>query len=45
MRDLKIVRDKKFYKMLLVIAMPIVLQNMVTISVNIMDTVMLQIAT
>ena len=40
MRNL-FVRDKKFYKTALTLALPIVLQNMITIGVNIMDTVML----
>ena len=35
------VKDKRFYKMALVLALPIVLQNMITIGVNIMDTIML----
>ena len=35
------VRDKQFYKTALMLALPIVLQNMITIGVNIMDTVML----
>ncbi len=35
------VRDKQFYKTALTLALPIVLQNMITIGVNIMDTVML----
>lgn len=35
------VKDKKFYKTALTLALPIVLQNMITIGVNIMDTVML----
>ncbi|MBO4717381.1 MAG: MATE family efflux transporter [Spirochaetales bacterium] len=36
-----IVRDKKFYKALIVLATPMILQSMITIGVNIMDTVML----
>ena len=36
-----LVRDKAFYGMLAGIALPIILQNMITIGVNIMDTVML----
>jgi putative MATE family efflux protein len=40
MRNL-FVRDKQFYKTALTLALPIVLQNMITIGVNIMDTVML----
>jgi len=35
------VKDKTFYKTALMLAWPIVLQNMITIGVNIMDTVML----
>ena len=35
------VKDKQFYKLALTLALPIVLQNMITIGVNIMDTVML----
>ena len=35
------VKDKQFYKTALMLALPIVLQNMITIGVNIMDTVML----
>ena len=35
------VRDRQFYKTALMLALPIVLQNMITIGVNIMDTVML----
>ncbi len=35
------VKDKAFYKLILSIAIPIVLQNMITIGVNIMDTMML----
>ncbi|MDO4492449.1 MAG: MATE family efflux transporter [Clostridia bacterium] len=40
MKDL-IVKDRGFYKSVLVMALPIVLQSMITIGVNIMDTVML----
>lgn len=36
-----LVKDKQFYKTALMLALPIVLQNMITIGVNIMDTVML----
>ena len=35
------VRDKQFYKTALMLALPIVLQNKITIGVNIMDTIML----
>ena len=35
------VKDKVFYRTALTLALPIVLQNMITIGVNIMDTVML----
>ena len=35
------VKDKAFYKLILSIAVPVVLQNMITIGVNIMDTMML----
>ncbi len=34
-------KDKSFYKLVLTLALPIVMQNMITIGVNIMDTVML----
>lgn len=36
-----LIKDKSFYMALLSIAVPIVLQNIISISVNIMDTVML----
>lgn len=39
--DKLFVRDKHFYKTILFLALPIVAQNMITIGVNIMDTVML----
>ena len=35
------VKGKSFYKLILSIAVPVVLQNMITIGVNIMDTLML----
>ena len=35
------VREKSFYRLILSIAVPVVLQNMITIGVNIMDTMML----
>ena len=35
------VKDKNFYKSILILAVPVVLQNMITFGVNIMDTVML----
>ena len=35
------VRDKQFYKTAAVLAMPVVLQNMITIAVNMLDTIML----
>ena len=35
------VKDKAFYKTAFALALPIVLQNMITIGVNIMDTIML----
>ena len=35
------VRDKQFYKTVLVLALPVVLQNMITIGVNMLDTIML----
>ncbi len=35
------VKDRGFYKTILLLALPIVLQNMITMGVNIMDTVML----
>ena len=41
MQKIKLVKDKAFYGMLIGIALPIILQNMITIGVNIMDTVML----
>ena len=34
-------RDKRFYKIALSLALPVILQNMITIGVNIMDTIML----
>ncbi len=36
-----LIKDKAFYKTALALALPIVLQNMINIGVNIMDTVML----
>ena len=41
MQKIKLVKDKAFYGMLIGIALPIILQNMITIGVNIMDTIML----
>ena len=35
------VRDKKFYKTLLVLAVPIALQSLITVGVNMMDNIML----
>ncbi len=35
------VRDKQFYKTAAILAMPVVLQNMITIAVNMLDTIML----
>ncbi len=35
------VKDKAFYKQLLILALPVVLQSVINISVNLMDTVML----
>jgi len=35
------VKDKNFYKQMLILAIPVVLQSVINISVNIMDTVML----
>lgn len=35
------VKDKNFYKQMLILAIPVVLQNVINISVNLMDTVML----
>lgn len=35
------VRDKHFYKTVLMLALPVVLQNMITIGVNMLDTIML----
>ena len=35
------VKDKEFYKMLLMIAIPIALQNLVTVMVSMMDTLMI----
>ncbi len=35
------VKDKGFYKTVLMLAMPVVLQNMITIGVNMLDTIML----
>lgn len=34
-------RDKRFYRVALTLALPVILQNMITIGVNIMDTIML----
>ena len=34
-------KDKSFYKLALMLAIPVILQNMITIGVNIMDTIML----
>ena len=34
-------KDKSFYKLALTLAIPVILQNMITIGVNIMDTIML----
>lgn len=39
--DRLFVKDRKFYQTILFLALPIVAQNMITIGVNIMDTVML----
>jgi len=39
--DRLFVKDRKFYRTILYLALPIVAQNMITIGVNIMDTVML----
>ena len=35
------VRDRAFYKTVLILALPVVLQNMITIGVNMLDTIML----
>lgn len=35
------VKDPSFYKLMLTIALPVIAQNMITVGVNIMDTVML----
>ena len=35
------VKDKSFYRKLFAVAFPIILQNMITIGVNMMDTIML----
>ena len=35
------VRDKQFYKTVFMMALPVVLQNMITIGVNMLDTIML----
>ena len=35
------VRDRAFYRAVLVLALPVVLQNMITIGVNMLDTIML----
>ena len=35
------VREKAFYKLLLTIAVPIALQNLITVSVSMMDTLMI----
>lgn len=36
-----IVRDKQFYKTVAILATPVILQNMITIMVNMLDTIML----
>lgn len=41
MRKRIFVRDKKFYKMLLVLAVPIALQTLITVGVNMADNIML----
>lgn len=40
MKDL-IVKDRQFYRNVLMVATPIILQSMITVGVNIMDTIML----
>ncbi len=35
------VRDKNFYKLVFTLAIPVVVQNMITIAVNLLDTIML----
>lgn len=35
------VRDKQFYKTVMLLAFPVILQNMITIGVNMLDTIML----
>ena len=35
------VKDKSFYKLVLTMAIPVVMQNMITIGLNIIDTMML----
>ncbi|MBR3764358.1 MAG: MATE family efflux transporter [Clostridia bacterium] len=35
------VRDRAFYRTILILALPVVLQNMITIGVNMLDTIML----
>ena len=37
---MRLVKDKQFYKSIAVLALPVIFQNMITIGVNIMDTVM-----
>ena len=39
--DKLFVRNKQFYRLLISLALPVVFQNMITIGVNIMDTMML----
>ena len=36
-----LIRDKQFYKTAMILASPVVLQNMITIAVNMLDTIML----
>lgn len=37
---MELVKDKQFYKNIAALALPVILQNMITIGVNIMDTIM-----
>ena len=39
--DLKILKDKMFYKTLISLALPIVMQNFISSALNMVDTVMI----
>ena len=36
-----LVKEPGFYRLMLMLALPVIIQNMITVGVNIMDTVML----